>query len=173
MKPYKLWQDWQTEFLVENYRYLTPQQLSEKVKLPYTKVISKMDKMRLSVLSTIDREETKNFINRLINMGLERKEVADIAEVKLSKVDMFITVKMSNDKHEIEKGRTFKHRTEQYDEIRELKRLELNNFIPQHEQDERWTYSDLSPSEQLMYHFPITEHLIDFKAPIERLKLTA
>jgi hypothetical protein len=172
-QQYTYWEDWQTEFLVENYRYLSPKQIAEKVGLPRAKINTKMVKMNLPVLSTIDREQDNLLINRLIELGLERKEIAEIANVKQTKVDQFIIVKASNEKYKSGNPQAAEHHMVQYVEIMELKKLKLNNFIPDHEEDERWTYSDLSPSEQLIYHFIKPDYLIDFRAPVQQFKLIA
>ena len=166
------WMPKQVEFLENNYRKMSPKDMAEVLGFPKQKVVNKMSKSGFSSMLVIDREQTKIKVNTLLELGLAPNEIVDIVGTSLNIVDKVLRLRRYEAKLKEDRKDKPCVFIEAISSSSELKRLELNNFTPDHEEDERWKYSDLSDSEKLIYHFIKPDYLIDFKAHVQGFNQT-
>ena len=128
-KRYDLWSDEDLQFLKDKHKDLYPYEIAKELNVSIGRVSAKLHKSNLRSKKCIDEEKTNNKVLEMlsdrISHHLVTKEIIKPIE----------TIKI-----------------EQHPEILLLKKMKLTTFEPKYEEDERWKYKDLSPSEKVMYH---------------------
>ena len=168
----KEWTPEAKQYLIDNHRRYAPKEMAQHLGVKTERARRQMFRMNLKIYGTMIREQKDRFVNMLTELGAHKDLISEVTGLNPVTVGAMMFKSMKDDYNKTTSAYSSDNKAHQYPEILEIKRLELNNFIPDHEEDERWNYSDLSPSEKLIYHFIKPDYLIDFKAHVQGFNQT-
>ena len=147
-KRYDLWSDEDLQFLKDKHKDLYPYEIAKELNVSIGRVSAKLHKSKLRSKKCIDEEKTNNKVLEMLSEGMNNEYIQNELNVSSSRIYRISHHLVT--KEIIKPIETIK--IEQHPEILLLKKMKLTTFEPKYEEDERWKYKDLSPSEKVMYH---------------------